>query len=201
MTTLTLSVENDSNALLYVMDETALRTESDIRRSWSPVGESPILESNNSHEGVNIVGATEITKKFETVCDVYPAEQPITGLEIEEFIKYLLNHNPGKKIYLVLDNARPHNNHKIQELWNKNRDRLELINTPAYSPQLNPQENIWNLLKNKIFNIGARKNIDELYDEIEKLYKQFNNNKALIMSVAYARNYYFNSQYMEEIST
>ena len=115
MTTLTLSVENDSNALLYVMDETALRTESDIRRSWSPVGESPILESNNSHEGVNIVGATEITKKFETVCDVYPAEQPITGLEIEEFIKYLLNHNPDKKIYLVLDNARPHNNHKIQE--------------------------------------------------------------------------------------
>ena len=61
MTTLTLSVENDSNALLYVMDETALRTESDIRRSWSPVGESPILGSNNSHEGVNIIGATEIT--------------------------------------------------------------------------------------------------------------------------------------------
>ena len=29
---------------------------------------------------------------------------------------------------------------------------------------------------------------------------QFNDNNALIMSVAYARNYYFNSQYMEEVS-
>ena len=199
MTTLTLSVENDSDALLYVMDETALRTESDIRRSWSPIGQSPILESNNSHEGVNIIGATEITKKFETVCDVYSALQPITGVEIAEFIEYLLKHNPGKKIYLVLDNARPHNNHKIQDLWNKNRDRLELINTPAYSPQLNPQENIWNLLKNKIFSIGARRNTDELYDEIEKLYMQFNDNKTLIMSVTCARNYYFNFQDMEEI--
>ncbi len=33
-----------------------------------------ILSSKNSHEGVNIIGATEITKKFETVCDVYPAQ-------------------------------------------------------------------------------------------------------------------------------
>ena len=155
--------------------------------------------TTNTHEGVNIIGATEIIKKFETVCHVYPADQPITGVEIEEFMEYLLNHNPEKKIYLVLDNAWPHNNHKIQEFWNKNRDRLELINTPAYSPQLNPQENIWNLLKNKIFSIGARKSIDELYDEIEKLYMQFNDNKALIMSVAYARNYYFDFQYLEEM--
>lgn len=99
----------------------------------------------------------------------------------------------------MLDNARPHNNHKIQELWNKNRERLELINTPAYSPQLNPQENIWNLLKNKIFSIGARRNTDELSDEIEKLYMQFNDNKALIMSVTYVRNYYFNFQDMKEV--
>ena len=59
MTTLTLSAENASYALLYIMDKIALRTASDIRRSWNPIEESPILESNNSHEGVNIIGATE----------------------------------------------------------------------------------------------------------------------------------------------
>lgn len=70
MIDLTLTVENDSNSVLYVMDETALRTESDIRRTWSPVGVFPILESNGSHQGVNIIGATEITKNFDIVADV-----------------------------------------------------------------------------------------------------------------------------------
>ena len=142
-------VENDSESVLYVMDETGLRTESDNRRSWSPVGVSPILENNGSHEGVNIIGATEITKNFDTIADIYSAKQSITSAEIQNFMEQLLERNPNKKVYLVLDNARTHNNGKIQGFWESNKERLVLINTPAYSPQLNPQENIWNLLKNK----------------------------------------------------
>ena len=49
MIEITLTVENDSDSVLYVMDETALRTEFDNRRTWSPVGVSPILEGNSSH--------------------------------------------------------------------------------------------------------------------------------------------------------
>ncbi len=190
----TLAVENDSNSVLYVMDETALRTESDIRRTWSPVGVSPVLESNGSHQGINIIGATEITKNFDTVADVYEAEHTIKAAEIEEFIQNLLDRNPDKKVYLVLDNARTHNNAKIQTLWNNNKERLTLINTPVYSPQLNPQENIWNFLKNKIFTIGAKTNIDILFDEVCHLYNQFNDNKQLIMSIINPRNYYFKSR-------
>lgn len=191
MMDITITVENDSKSVLYVMDETGLRTESDNRRSWSPIGVSPILESNGSHEGVNIIGATEITKNFDTVADIYSAKQNITSTEIESFIENLLERNANKKVYLVLDNARTHNNAKIQSFWKEHKDRLVLINTPAYSPQLNPQENIWNLLKNKIFNIGARSSIDVLFDEIDFLYNQFNQDKDLIKSIVCARNYYF----------
>ena len=177
------------------MDETGLRTESDNRRTWSPVGVSPILVSNGSHEGVNIIGATEITKNFDTVAAVYSADQNIDAGKIETFIEYLLERNPNKKVYLILDNARTHNNKRIQSFWDNHRDRLVLINTPVYSPQLNPQENIWNLLKNKIFNVAARPNIDVLFDEISSLYNQFNQNKELIKSIVSARNYYFKFPY------
>lgn len=51
------------------MDETALQTESDNRRSWSPIGVSPILESNGSHKGLNLIRATELTKNFDTIID------------------------------------------------------------------------------------------------------------------------------------
>lgn len=190
----TLAVENDSDSVLYVMDETALRTESDIRRTWSLVGVSPALESNGSHQGVNIIGATEITKNFDTVADVYDAEHTIKSTEIKEFIINLLERNSNKKVYLVLDNARTHNNRDIQEFWLKNKERLVLINTPAYSPQLNPQENIWNMLKNKIFTVGAKNSIDELFDEVNHLYNQFNDDKSLVKVIVNPRSYYFKSK-------
>lgn len=90
--------------------------------------------------------------------------------EIKDFIIELLECNSGKKVYLALDNAKTHNNHEVQEFWSKNTDRLVLINTPVYSPQLNPQENIWNLLKNKVFTIGAKDSTDSLFEEVNHLY-------------------------------
>jgi hypothetical protein len=74
----------------------------------------------------------------------------------------LLEVNANKKVYLVLDNARTHNNSNIQNLWNINKKRLVLINTQAYLPEFNPQENIGYLLKDNTFNIEARLNINAL---------------------------------------
>ncbi|OOM14582.1 transposase [Clostridium saccharobutylicum] len=91
------TVENSSDCVLYALDETGLRTKSDIRRTWSQVGVSPILESNNSHEGLNIIGAAEISKNFDTLMDAYPAKHSIKSLEVTVFIEKLLKTHVGKK--------------------------------------------------------------------------------------------------------
>ncbi|MGL5766543.1 MAG: IS630 family transposase [Sarcina sp.] len=184
------TVESDSDSVLYAMDETALQTESDNRKSWSPIGVSPILESNGSHKGLNLIGATELTKNFDTIIDAYSSDHSITGIEIKDFLQSLLDRNPVKKVVVILDNARTHNNKLIQAFWAENRDRLTLINLPPYSPQLNPQENIWNLLKNKIFCIGARGSIDELFSEVVDLYNHLNEQPFMIKSIAFYKNYY-----------
>lgn len=59
------------------MDETTLRTESDNRRTWSSVGVSPILESNGSHQRINMIVVTEITQNFDTIADTYDAAHTI----------------------------------------------------------------------------------------------------------------------------
>jgi len=46
-----------------------------------------------------------------------------------------------------MDNARTHNCVGMQNYLNS-KENLVLINLPTYSPDLNPQENIWNRLKN-----------------------------------------------------
>lgn len=190
MKTLLPSVENSSECVFYAMDETGLRTESDIRRTWSPVGISPVLESNNSHEGINLIGATEITKNFDTIIDAYSAKQGISSEEVQIFLERLLHINAGKKVYVLLDNAGFHISKAMQAFADAHRDELFLINTPRYSPELNPQENIWNKLKNCVFSARAYFSIDELFESINMVYHHFNEQKDIIKSIVYAKNYY-----------
>jgi len=184
------TVENSSDCVLYSLDETGLRTESDIRRSWSRIGVSPILESNNSHEGINIIGATEISKNFDTIMDAYPAKHSIKSHEVEVFLERLLKIHVGKKVYVLLDNAKFHTSRIIQDFADAHSEELFLINTPRYSPVLNPQENIWNKLKNCIFSTSAFISIDELFESVNSIYIHLNEDFNMVKSLVYARNYY-----------
>lgn len=189
MTTLLDTVGDASDVVIYAMDETYVRLESQNRRSWSPKGISPILERNNPHIGVNIVGASQIHGSFETFADIYSSSHSITNKEVCNFFDYLLEINKDKKIYIVMDNARTHNCSGMQKYLDS-KENLVLINLPTYSPDLNPQENIWNRLKNCIFSSRARANIEDLFNDIANIYEKLNQNKSIEKSVTYARNYY-----------
>lgn len=189
MTSLLDTVENASDTAIYAMDESYIRLESQNRRSWSPKGVSPILERNNPHVGVNIVGASKIHGSFETFADIYSSDHSITNKEVCKFFDYLLDINEGKKVYIIMDNAGSHNCAAMQKYLNS-KENLVLINLPPYSPDLNPQENLWNQLKNCIFRNRARANIEELFSDIVGIYDKLNQNNVIEKSVTYARNYY-----------
>lgn len=70
MTTLLDTVEDASDVVIYAMDETYVRLESQNRRSWSLKGISPILERNSFPIGANIVDTNQIYDSFETFADI-----------------------------------------------------------------------------------------------------------------------------------
>jgi transposase len=51
----------------------------------------------------------------------------------------LLAHFPGRKIFLILDNASFHKTPGVA-LWLEDHPRLELFYLPPYAPELNPDE-------------------------------------------------------------
>jgi transposase len=56
----------------------------------------------------------------------------------------IIEQNPkGKIILLILDNARYHHANMIQPWFHKNKQKIELLFLPPYSPELNPAELIW----------------------------------------------------------
>lgn len=171
------------------MDETGVCVESDNHSSWSNVGVPPILEKNGSHEGINVVGSTCILNSFHTVNDVYSAKKSITSGEIKAHLEHLLELNADKKVFVFLDNAKIHTSAVIQGFYLDNKEQLHLEYLPKYSPYMNPQENIWNYLKAKLFRASSRKSIEELISDAQDIFTDLNSNVSKISSLAYARSF------------
>lgn len=64
---------------------------------------------------------------------------------IDEFAKAYAK--AGKRIVLVWDGAPAHRGKSLQV-----PERITIVNLPAYSPELNPAENLWPLVKEGIAN-------------------------------------------------
>ena len=79
-------------------------------------------------------------------------ENIIRNLTQDKIVDYLdrFSFNVTKKTVIVLDNASVHRNRKVKELrkiWEKRG--LFLFYLPPYSPELNPAEILWRILKGK----------------------------------------------------
>ena len=175
--------------VVYALDETGICVESDNHSSWSPVGAPPILEKNGSHKGINIVGSTCILNNFHTVNDVYSSEKSITSAEIKSHLEYLIEINPSKKVVVFLDNAKTHTSWAMQEFYLTKKDSLQLIFLPRYSPYMNPQENLWNHLKSKLFRPSSRSSIEELIFDAKNIFDELNFDVDKIHLLTCARNF------------
>ena len=81
------------------------------------------------------------TGKFvRRLCDKFDA------LTFEAFLKKLLRHRSrGKRMVIVLDNAKYHHAVLLAPLLRRYRKVLSLLFLPPYSPQLAPIERVWKL--------------------------------------------------------
>ena len=183
------SLESSPDTIVYALDETKVCVESDNRLSWSPIGAPPVLEKNGSRKGINIIGSTCILSASHTVNDVYSTKKSITSKEIKTHLEYLIEINPGKEVVVFLDNAKIHTSAMMQQFYLDKKDVLKPIFIPRYSPDMNPQENIWNYLKAKLFKPSCRSSIGELIFDVKDIFDELNSNTNKIHSLAYARNF------------
>ena len=77
---------------------------------------------------------------------------------LDEFAK---EHAPeGKRLVLVWDGAPAHRATAL-----KAPERISLVGVPAYTPELNPSERVWPLVKEGVAN-RAHESLDELEQKV-----------------------------------
>jgi transposase len=74
-------------------------------------------------------------------------EGRVKSKQFIEFLKQVMKKNKGQKVHMLVDNAKYHTSGDVQRFL-KTEDNLTLSYFPKYSPYLNPDEKVWNHLKN-----------------------------------------------------
>jgi transposase len=138
-------------AHLVFVDESGFLLIPSVRKTWSPVGQTPVLPHRYSHDRISAISGISLSpKRFRCTlyCQLY--EDNIQNEEVAVFLCHLLHQIRGHLIVL-LDNGQAHRGESVQELLARTT-RLHLEPFPPYAPELNPDEGVWNHLKRTLAN-------------------------------------------------
>jgi transposase len=112
-------------------------------RTYAPVGHTPILREWYTREHLSAISAISPEGKLY----FHSQEGAINSADVVAFLEHLLREVSGRMV-LIWDGAPIHRSHLIQEfLANGAAQRLHLERLPAYAPELNPGEGLWQQLK------------------------------------------------------
>jgi len=107
------------------------------------VGHTPILEEWWTYDHLSAISAISLEGKLYFRCQ----EGALNSADVVAFLAHLLREVPGQ-IVVIWDGAPIHRSHVIQEfLANGASRRIHLEPLPAYAPELNPGEGLWQQLK------------------------------------------------------
>lgn len=109
-----------------------------------PENKDPVVLHAPTRKSVACFGAVSLRSgKFVHCLSVIFNAQTFEG-----FLQQLLRHRSrGKRMVIVLDNARYHHARLLAPLLHRHRKHLTLLFLPPYCPQLAPVERVWKLAR------------------------------------------------------
>lgn len=113
-----------------------------IKRCWAPSPLRPVVDNGYERQFTYVYGAIS-PREGELdwmICEKMNAER------MNEFLAQVSAAHPRELIIMILDGASSHRSKDVTLPWN-----IRFVRLPAYAPELNPQEHIWDELREKEF--------------------------------------------------
>jgi transposase len=130
---------------IWSLDECHFQQHGSRCTMWVPPEEKdPVVLHAPTKKSISLFGAVNISsgKLVNLMTPVFNAET------FKQFIKMLIKRGSKKKrLIVILDNARYHHALLLKPWLHKNRQRISLLFLPPYSPELNPIERVWKMIR------------------------------------------------------
>ena len=131
------------NAEIFFEDESGVRSDFHSGTTWAPKGQAPVVRATGRRFSLNTISA--ISARGELRFMVVRG-----GVGAEVFITFLkrLVHGERRPIYLIVNGQPSHRAKKVKSYVESLKGKLRLFFLPPYSPELNPDDLVWNDVKN-----------------------------------------------------
>lgn len=131
-----------AGAEIYFGDEAGVRSDCHAGTTWGIQGQTPIVRSTGQRSSVNMISAVSARGRLRFML----TKGKVNGPVFVEFLKRLMHRAPGP-IFLILDGGSYHRGRPVKDYVASLGGRLRLFFLPPYSPELNPDEQVWNYVK------------------------------------------------------
>ncbi len=129
-------------AEIYLGDESAVRSDHHSGTTWGAKGQTPIVMSSGQRFSLSLlsaIGARGLLR-FMVVKGKINAER------VCEFLRRLM-YRAKRPVFLILDGHPMHKAKKVPACVESFGGRLKLFFLPPYSPEINPDEQVWRDVK------------------------------------------------------
>lgn len=140
-------------------DEAGVRSDHHAGTTWAPAGQTPIVLSTGQRFGLNLISAVSPKGLLRFMV----VRGRIGAAQVCEFLRRLM-HEARRPVFLVLDGHPMHKAKIVANCVAKYEGKLRLFFLPPYSPELNPDEQVWRDLKTN--GIGRSEVVDR--DDMER---------------------------------
>jgi transposase len=152
------SLARREKAQIFFGDEAGVRSDHHAGTTWAVQGKTPVVSSTGARFGLNMISAVSAQGEFRFMV----VRGRVGAAFFVEFIKRLV-HGSDRMIYLIVDGHPSHRARKVKRFIETIKDRFRLFYLPPYSPELNPDERVWNDLKNNAIGRHAITSPEQLH--------------------------------------
>lgn len=150
----------DNDVEIWFQDEMGVEGDPRPRRRWATVGGQPTITKNGDHLRTNVCGMVCPRSGEAILFEFSHNDTEVFQCFLDEANKANSSQRPRQ--VLIMDNASWHKNKSLK--WG----RFEPMYLPPYSPDMNPIERLWLVIKAEWFKDHVCKTREELVERLCK---------------------------------
>ena len=152
-----LALAPGTRVKVWVMDEARFGLHTQVRRVWIDKGVRPVVERQTKYEWDYLYGSMEVTEG-----EAHFLHLPTVNLDCDaQYLEHLAASDPHAVHVIIRDQAGFHLRDGDQRL----PPRVRIVPLPPYCPELNPCEQLWDVLKDETSN-HLHRSIEALRDAL-----------------------------------
>ena len=170
-----------AGAQIFFADEAGVRSDYHSGTTWGRRGQTPVVSSTGARFGANLISAISAQGELRFML----TKGRVNAAVFIQFLRRLLV-NATKPIFLIVDGHPTHRAKSVAKFVAEQADMLELFFLPPYSPELNPDEYVWNNLKSQCTGRKVINSLTQLRQMIVSHMRQLQKLPMLVRSFFHA---------------